>query len=462
MSNDILNIDEQYKKLEEKWAPVLDYDQKGFKPIVESSKRKATAQLLENMAGMKSPKSFLTEATAAPNTSGHGSGNLPNNPNMQGPIPMLMSIARRAIPNIIGFDVMGVQPLTAPVQLIVALQARYGAPAGSPPVGNEALFNEADTSWSGTGTHSGNELPISVDGGVTPAPTFTYGTGMNTFTAEKLGASDGTAWKEMAMSLKSFTVETKSRALKTRWTHELAEDLMKVHSLDARSELINIATTEIIQDINREIVRTVYTIAEIGAQDCAVPGVFDINVDSDGRNKGEKVKGILFQIQKESTLIGYSTRRGHGNFAIVSGRVYDALAMAGVLDVSGAAIGAGLGLDVDVSQQIFAGTINQGRIKIYVDPFVPYGHDYVVVGYKGASIFDAGAFYCPYSPLQMYEVLDSEQLQPAIGFKTRYAVCSSPFALNSGAVTGALTANTNVYYRKFLVHGLNTVVAESD
>lgn len=456
MSNDILSIDEQYKKLEEKWAPVLDYNQKGFKPITEQTKRKVTAQLLENMAGMKSPKSFLTEATAATNTSGHASGNLPNNPNMSGPIPMLMSIARRAIPNIVGFDVCGVQPLTAPVQLIVALQARYDSPTG-----NEALFNEAGSDFSGAGTHAGNELPISVDGGTTPAPTFTYGTGMNTFTAEKLGASDGTAWKEMAMSLKSFTVETKSRALKTRWTHELAEDLMKVHSLDARSELINIATTEIIQDINREIVRTVYSIASIGAQDTAVPGVFNINVDSDGRNKGEKVKGILFQIQKESTLIGYATRRGHGNFAIVSGRVYDALAMSGVLDVSGAALGAGLGLDVDVSQNIFAGTVNQGRIKIYVDPFVPYGHDYVVVGYKGASIFDAGLFYCPYSPLQMHEVLDSEQLQPAIGFKTRYAVASSPFALSSGAITGALTANSNVYYRKFLVQGLNTVVVGS-
>lgn len=456
MSNEILTIDERYAALEAKWAPVLDYDKKGFKPIAEQTKRKVTAQLLENMAGMKSPKSLLTEATAVPNTSGSGSGNLPNNPNMSGPIPMLMSIARRAIPNIVGFDVMGVQPLTAPVQLIVALQARYDSPTG-----NEALFNEADTDFSGAGTHAGNELPISVDGGTTPAPTFTYGTGMNTWDAEKLGVTGGTAWKEMAMSLKSFTVETKSRALKTRWTHELAEDLMKVHSLDARSELISIATTEIIQDINREIVRTVYKIASIGAEDCAVPGVFDINVDSDGRNKGEKVKGILFQIQKESTIIGYSTRRGHGNFAIVSGRVYDALAMAGVLDISGAAIGAGLGLDVDVSQNIFAGTVNQGRIKIYVDPFVPYGHDYIVVGYKGASIFDAGAFYCPYSPLAMYEVLDSEQLQPALGFKTRYAVCSSPFALSSGAITGALTADVNVYYRKFLVVGLNTVVSGS-
>ena len=452
---DILTLDDRFKKLEEKWAPILDLNEKGFKPVTESARRKVTAQLLENMAGHRSPKSLMTEAASAPNTSGHGSGNLPNNPNMQGPTPMLMSIARRAIPNIIGFDVAGVQPLTAPVQLIVALQARYGAPEGTPPVGNEALFDEANSAWSGTGTQAGNELPISPDG-VAAAPAFTYGTGMNTFAAEKLGASDGTAWKEMALSLKSFTVEAKSRALKTRWTHELAEDLMKVHNLDARSELINIATTEIVQDINREIIRVVYTVADIGAQDCAIPGVFNINFDSDGRNKGEKVKGILFQIQKEATQIGYATRRGHGNFAVVSGRVYDALAMSGVLDVSGAALGAGLGLDVDVSQNIFAGTVNQGRIKIYVDPFIPYGHDYVVVGYKGGSIFDAGLFYCPYSPLQMHEILDSEQLQPAIGFKTRYALAASPFAQKNGTISGALTAHANVYYRKFLVQGLDT------
>lgn len=231
---------------------------------------------------------------------------------------------------------------------------------------------------------------------------------------------------------------------------------MKTCNLDARSELINIATTELVQAINREIVRAVYVTAQIGAQDTDVHGVYNLNADVDGVTFGDKVKGLIYQIQKESTLIGYNTRRGHGNFAIVAPRVYDALALSGLLDQTGIARGAEMQLEVDISQNIFAGTLFNGRLKIFVDPFVPYGHDYVVVGYKGPSVFDAGLFYCPYSPLQMFEVLDSEQLQPTIGFKTRYGLAASPFALSSGAVTGALTADLNVYYRKFLVQGLDT------
>lgn len=456
MSQEIENVEKEYSVLLEKWAPVLDYDKKGFTPIQDERKRKVMARLLENMSAKTYSPRALLENVVPTTTSGHADGNLPNNPNARGPVPMLMSIARRAMPNIIGFDVCGVQPLTAPVQLIVALQARYNNPEGA-----EALFNEANSAFSGAGAQAGDELPISPDGGVTPAPSFTYGTGMNTFAGEKLGANGEAAWKEMSMGLKSFTVETKTRALKTRWSHEFAEDLQKVHSLDARSELISIATTEITQDINREIIRTTYSVAVIGAQDTNTPGVFDINVDSDGRHKGEKIKGLLYQMQKEATQINYATRLGHGNFAIVSGRVYDALVMAGVLDQSGLALGAGLLLQVDLSKNIFAGTVNSGRMKIYVDPFVPYGHDYVVVGYKGESIYDAGLFYCPYSPLQMYEVLGSESMQPSIGFKTRYALASSPFALVSGAISGELTANANVYYRKFLVYGLDSVVAGS-
>ena len=450
MTQEVKNPDVKLRQLEEKWAPVLDYNKRGFTPIQDMTKRKVTAQLLENMAGQTSPRTFLSEAGQIPSPNTQGGG-FPAGTNMKGPIPRLMSIARRAIPNIVGFDVCGVQPMTAPTQLVIALQARYTNPAGS-----EALFNEADTDFSGTGTHAGTELPISVDGGSTPAPTFTYGTGLATTDAEKLGASDGADWAQMSMSLKGFNVEAKSRALKTRWTHELAEDLMKTCNLDARSELINIATTELVQAINREIVRTVYVTAQIGAQDCDVAGVYNINADIDGVTFGDKVKGLIYQIQKESTLIGYNTRRGHGNIAIVAPRVYDALALSGMLDQTGIARGTGTLLDVDISQNIFAGTLFNGRIKIFVDPFVPYGHDYVVVGYKGPSVFDAGVFYCPYSPLQMFEVLDSEQLQPTIGFKTRYGLSASPFALSSGAITGALTADLNVYYRKFLVSGLDT------
>lgn len=453
MTQEFVNPDVKLRALEDKWAPVLDYDKKGFTPITEMSRRKVVAQLMENMAGQAKPRHFLAEAgqIASPTTQG---GGFPAGSNMKGPIPMLMSIARRAIPNIVGFEICGVQPMTAPTQLIIALQARYTSPAGS-----EALFNEADTDFSGTGTHAGDDLPISVDGGSTPAPAFTYGTGLATTDAEKLGASDGSDWAQMSMSLKGFNVDAKSRALKTRWTHELAEDLMKTCSLDARSELINIATTELIQAVNREIVRACYVTAQIGAQDCSVPGVFDLNVDSDGTNKGEKIKGLLYQIQKESTIIGVNTRRGHGNFVIVAPRVYDAISVSGMLDVTGMAVGAKPVLDVDLTQNIYAGTLFNGRVKVFVDPFVPYGHDYVVVGYKGASVFDAGMFYCPYSPLQMFEVIDSEQLQPTIGFKTRYGLAASPFALSSGAITGALTADLNVYYRKFLVVGLNTVAS---
>lgn len=450
MTNEFNNPDVRLRALEEKWAPVLDYDKKGFSPITEMTKRKVTAQLLENMAGASSPRTFLTEAGQIP-APATAAGTFPANTNMRGPVPMLMSIARRAIPNIVGFDITGVQPMSAPQQLVIALQARYSSPAGG-----EALFDEADTDFSGAGTHAGTNLPISVDGGPTPAPTFTYGTGMSTTAAEQLGSSDGADWAQMSMSLKGFNVEAKSRALKTRWTHELAEDLMKTCQLDARSELINIATTELVQSINREIVRAVYVTAQIGAQDCAVPGVYNINSDIDGVTFGDKVKGILYQIQKESTLIAYNTRRGHGNFCVVAPRVYDAIALSGMLDQTGVARGTGTMLDVDISQNIFAGTLFNGRIKVFVDPFVPYGHDYVVVGYKGPSVFDAGVFYCPYSPLQMFEVLDSEQLQPTIGFKTRYGLAASPFALSSGAITGALTADLNVYYRKFLVSGLNT------
>lgn len=453
MTREIQNPDVKLRVLEEKWTPVLDYDKKGFKPIEDMTKRKVVAQLLENMAGQRNPRTFLSEAgqIPAPPTAG---GTFPSNSNMRGPIPMLMSIARRAIPNIVGFDITGVQPMTAPTQLVIALQSRYDSPAG-----NEALFNEADTDFSGTGTHAGTNLPISIDGGSTPAPSFTYGTGKTTTQMEQLGSSDGDDWAQMSMSLKGFNVEAKGRALKTRWTHELAEDLMKTCNLDARSELINIATTELVQAVNREIIRAVYVTAQIGAQDCDVPGVYNLNADIDGVTFGDKVKGLLYQIQKESTVIGYNTRRGHGNVAIVSGRVYDAIALSGMLDQTGLARGTGTMLEVDISQNIFAGSLFNGRIKVYVDPFVPYGHDYVVVGYKGASVFDAGMFYCPYSPLQMFEVMDSEQLQPTIGFKTRYGLSASPFALSSGAITGALTADLNVYYRKFLVFGLDTAAA---
>jgi hypothetical protein len=335
----------------------------------------------------------------------------------------------------IAYDIAGVQPMTQPTGLIFAMKSKYTNQAGA-----EALFNEADTDFAGTGTHAGANP---VDG------TYTTGTGMSTDTAEGLG--DSTAFGQMAFSIEKTTVTAKTRALKAEYTVELAQDLQAVHGLNAEAELSNILSTEITAELNREVVRTVYTAAKAGAEiGTATAGTFDLDVDANGRWSVEKFKGLLFQIEREANAIAQTTRRGRGNFIICSSDVASALAMAGVLDYAPAL---STGLNVDEASTTFAGVLN-GKYKVYVDPYTSNvsNTQFFVVGYKGASAFDAGLFYCPYVPLHMVRAVDPNSFQPKIGFKTRYGLVANPFVSLDG--TGGLTANENYYYRRVKVANL--------
>jgi hypothetical protein len=350
--------------------------------------------------------------------------------------PILISLVRRAVPNMIAYDICGVQPMTGPTGLIFAMRARYGSQGGA-----EAMYNEADTDFSGTGTHA-NTLP----GG-----SVTSGTGMTTAAAEALGDGGGTNYAEMAFSIEKVTVAAKTRALKAEYTTELAQDLKAVHGLDAETELANILQTEILTEINREVIRTIYDVAVAGAAGAATPGTFDLDVDANGRWSVEKFKGLMFQIEQEANAIAKGTRRGKGNVVICSSDVASALQMAGVLDYTPALNSNNL--EVDDTGNTFAGVLN-GRFRVYVDPFA--GANYLVVGYKGSSAFDAGLFYCPYVPLQMVRAVGENSFQPKIGFKTRYGMVSNPFAQGdvSSQGLGALTSDLNKYYRKVTIANL--------
>jgi len=337
----------------------------------------------------------------------------------------------------IAYDICGVQPMTQPTGLIFAMKARYSAQNGT-----EALFNEADSDFSGTGTHAGSNP---VDG------TYTTGTGMATADAENLGGSGGGTFQEMAFSIEKTSVTAKSRALKAEYTIELAQDLKSVHGLDAEGELSNILSTEILSEINREVIRTVYKTAKPGAQTgTATAGTFDLDVDASGRWSVEKFKGLLFQIEREANAVAQQTRRGKANFIICSSDVASALAMAGVLDYAPAL---STNLNVDEASTTFAGVLN-GRYKVYVDPYSANGaaSQYFVVGYKGTSAFDAGLFYCPYVPLQLVRAVDPSTFQPKIGFKTRYGFTANPFIQLDGS--GDLVADENYYYRRVKVTNL--------
>jgi hypothetical protein len=350
--------------------------------------------------------------------------------------PILISLVRRAVPNLIAYDICGVQPMTGPTGLIFAMRARYGSQGGA-----EAMYNEADTDFAGAGTHA-NTLP----GGA-----VTTGTGMTTAAAEALGDGNGTNYAEMAFSIEKVTVAAKTRALKAEYTTELAQDLKAVHGLDAETELANILQTEILTEINREVVRTIYDTAVAGAAGAATPGTFDLDVDANGRWSVEKFKGLMFQIEQEANAIAKGTRRGKGNVVICSSDVASALQMAGVLDYTPALNSNSL--EVDDTGNTFAGVLN-GRFRVYVDPFA--GANYLVVGYKGSSAFDAGLFYCPYVPLQMVRAVGENSFQPKIGFKTRYGMVANPFAQGdvSSQGLGALTADVNKYYRKVTISNL--------
>ena len=419
--------------LQKKWGPVLEHEDL---PKIKDNYRKAvTAVLLENQeTAMKEQAQqgsgvFMTEAAHANKTGG----------NIDTVDPVLISLVRRAMPNLIAYDVCGVQPMTGPTGLIFAMKSHITSQAGV----EAADSKEADTSFSGSGTHSANSNPADAS--------MTTGTGTATATQE----ADVTI-SEMAFAIDKVTVTAKSRALKAEYTVELAQDLKAVHGLDAETELSNILSSEILAEINREVMRTIYTNAKTGAaHNTTSAGTFDLDTDSNGRWSVEKFKGLMFQIEREANAIAKDTRRGKGNVLITSSDVASALAMAGQL--SGAP--SGNDFDPDDSGSTMVGTLN-GRFKVYVDPYAPSAAtNYFTVGYKGSSAYDAGLFYCPYVPLQMVRAVGENSFQPKIGFKTRYGLVSNPFAnetgsANNGAGDGSLTANANRYYRHVIVANL--------
>jgi len=443
---------DNYQRLVEKWGPILEHE--SFSPITDNHRKAVTATILENTeralaeTGDLSANMTSLLSEAAP-TNDAGTNGFSGLATAAGPTagydPILISLVRRAVPNLIAYDICGVQPMTGPTGLIFAMRARYDSQAGA-----EAMYSEADTTHAGTGNHTGT-IPVTDAANTT---LFETGTGMTTGAAEALGDGQGADYAEMAFSIEKVTVSAKTRALKAEYTTELAQDLRAVHGLDAETELANILQSEILTEINREVVRTIYTTAEVGATNTAASGVFDLDVDANGRWSVEKFKGLMFQIEQEANAIAKGTRRGKGNMVICSSDVASALQMAGVLDYAPALNGNSL--EVDDTGNTFAGVLN-GRFRVYVDPFA--GGNYLVVGYKGTSAFDAGLFYCPYVPLQMVRAVGENSFQPKIGFKTRYGMVANPFAeggLASGnsSALGRLDAGVNKYYRKVRVTNL--------
>ena len=423
------------EQLTKKWEPVLNHD--GLGQISDKYNRAVTAVVLENQErALREERTALFE-TPANNIAGTGASDIDRYD------PILISLVRRALPNLMAYDVAGVQPMTGPTGLIFAMKSAYSTQAGT-----EALFNEADTDFAGTGTHAGSNP---VDGA------YTTGTGVATVDAEQLGESGGTDFNQMAFSIEKTTVTAKTRALKAEYTVELAQDLKAIHGLDAEGELSNILSQEILAEINREVIRTIYKVAKTGAASTATAGTFDLDVDSNGRWSVERFKGLLFNIERDANVIAQDTRRGKGNFIICSSDVAAALSMAGVLDTGGAINGAG-SLQVDDTGNTFVGTL-QGRYKVFVDPYsanTGAASQFYVVGYKGANAYDAGIFYCPYVPLQMVRAIDPNTFQPKIGFKTRYGMIANPFVTQSNGTTDGdtFTANRNQYYRRVKVTNL--------
>ena len=439
-------LSETYEK---KWQPVLEHAD--LPKITDSYRRAVTATILENQErATKEDRAFLNEA-APTNSTGASVSNWD---------PILISLVRRAMPNLIAYDIAGVQPMTGPTGLIFAMRSRYTNQSGS-----EALFDEADTDFSGrnaAGDSTANTGPsqTGTNPGLLnddPSTAYRAGTGMSTGAAEALGDSGSNAFAQMAFSIEKSTVTAKSRALKAEYTMELAQDLKAIHGLDAETELANILSAEILSEINREVVRTVYINAEKGAGvNTTTAGVFDLDTDSNGRWSVEKFKGLMFQVEREANVIAQRTRRGRGNMIICSSDVASALQMAGVLDYTPALNN---NLTVDDTGNTFAGVLN-GKYKVYIDPYSANNSasQYFVVGYKGTSPYDAGIFYCPYVPLQMVRAVGQDTFQPKIGFKTRYGLQANPFAEagsgDAAVINGAGSANANRYYRRVKVTNL--------
>ena len=446
--------------IQQKWQPVLDNPE--LPKVTDGYKRAVTAMVLENQEkALKEDAQFMSEAAPA-NATGS---------NVQNWNPILISLVRRALPNLIAYDVCGVQPMSGPTGLIFAMRSRYATQSGT-----EALFDEADSDFSGRNAagssvdgysstaHAGSNPGVLNDG--SPG-TYTAGTGMTTAAAEALGDASGNAFAEMAFSIEKSTVTAKSRALKAEYTMELAQDLKAIHGLDAETELSNILSAEILAEINREVVRSIYVGAEFGQADndksnaainTTTAGIFDLDTDSNGRWSVERFKGLMFAVERDANTIAQRTRRGKGNIIICSSDVASALQMAGVLDYTPALNN---NLNVDDTGNTFAGVLN-GKYKVYIDPYsanlganASPTKQYYVVGFKGASPYDSGIFYCPYVPLQMVRAVGQDTFQPKIGFKTRYGLVANPFAgAGSGdniTADGLTAANSNRYYRRVQV-----------
>ena len=442
----------QTEHLQEKWQPVLEHPD--LPKISDPYKRAVTTLILENQEkALKEDRGFLGE-TAPVNSTGGGQFDTWD--------PILISLVRRAMPNLIAYDVCGVQPMTGPTGLIFAMRSSFASQDGA-----EALVDlDVPPADSSSGQNSAGELTADAAGtnpsilNDSPAGTYTTPTGMTTAQAEALGDSADNAFNQMAFSIEKSTVTAVSRALKAEYTMELAQDLKAIHGLDAETELSNILSSEILAEINREVIRSLYITAVKGAQvNTTTAGIFDLDTDSNGRWSVEKFKGLMFAIERDANAIGQQTRRGKGNMVICSADVASALQMAGVLDYTPALAN---NLNVDDTTTTFAGVMN-GRYKVYVDPYAANvaASQYYVVGYKGTSPYDAGFFYCPYVPLQMVRAVGEDTFQPKIGFKTRYGLAANPFAA-AGAVAagdtvntdGSLDANTNAWYRRVKVSNL--------
>ena len=466
----------QSEQLQEKWAPLLNHE--GLDKIEDSHKRAVTAVLLENQEkflreqqAFASSGSFLSEQPTV-NTDPSSTGNAGFSGSGAAPVagfdPVLISLIRRSMPNLVAYDLAGVQPMSGPTGLIFAMRSKYTNMNGT-----EAFFDEADTGFAGQNANRGLTDSVTdataglgttaIPAGTNPAalnPTgsatstaYQVGQGMTTSDAETLNGNGTAAFNQMAFSIEKVTVTARSRALKAEYSLELAQDLKAIHGLNAEAELANILSTEILAEINREVIRTIYKIAEPGAAaNTATAGEFDLDIDSNGRWSVEKFKGLLFQIERDANAIAQRTRRGKGNMILCSADVASALTMAGVLDYTPAL---NANLNVDDTGNTFAGIL-QGKYRVYIDPYSANvaANQYYVVGYKGSSPYDAGLFYCPYVPLQMVRAVGENTFQPKIGFKTRYGMVANPFAEGTTVGAGRLRVNSNRYYRRVTVKNL--------
>ena len=467
------------EQLQEKWAPLLNHE--GLDAIKDSHRRAVTAVLLENQekflreqSAFESGTSMLTETPNMNTGSSASAAGFSGSAADAGPVagfdPVLISLIRRSMPNLVAYDLAGVQPMNGPTGLIFAMRSRYENQSG-----DEAFFNEVDSAFSGqdagfdltsrmtdsavgmgTTAQSGSNPSLLNPTGSADNKAYNVGQGMGTEESEALDSGDN-AFNQMAFSIEKVTVTAKSRALKAEYSLELAQDLKAIHGLNAEAELANILSTEILSEINREVIRTIYKVAEQGAvHNTATQGVFDLDIDSNGRWSVEKFKGLLFQIERDANAIATRTRRGKGNIIMCSADVASALTMAGVLDYTPAL---NANLNVDDTGSTFAGTL-QGKYRVYIDPYSggsnpgSNGGQYYVVGYKGSSPYDAGLFYCPYVPLQMVRAVGENSFQPKIGFKTRYGLVANPFAEGLDQGLGRLQINANRYYRRVQVKNL--------